>query len=752
MDNHNVFYDQEQEIKLSDYLRIVMHFKWLIIAIFFLVLTVTVIYTLKSPKIYKSSTKIIIEEKKNDMFFMNTGLSNYSVNNNMEIIKSRPVMQIAFNLIQSYEKARELPLLQSENPIEVLKAGIQIESKRETDILTISFESTNPIEASLACNSAAEALIEQNRNYARIELTRTREFLGEQLETVSNRLRNTEEDLRLFKLQQGISLLSEETKQLIEKSSDIESFLQEAQTDLSIKLEHLNFLQRELGKQDSLLLDINSVLSTPLLEQMRNKIVELESRYTSLLTKKEYTEDHPELINLKRQIEDGKYRLNETVKNVLLVKEGSSDPLVYRSELIQKIAIAKIEHNVASSKVEGLKKAVLDYDKRITLLPDTELALARLQRNYSINEKLHSILVEKYEDSKISEQAKMGNVRLVEEAIIPRSPIKPKKMMNLMIGIVLGLGLGIGSAFLLHSLDTKIRTLDDMESFVKLPIIGTIPRIGSLDSEFDEIEKKIKATTDKQEIANLENARAQLASKLVANFAPKSPIAEAYRTLRTNLISKKKNIGPSTVLVTSSGPKEGKSTTISNLAITLAQMDVKVILVDLDLRRPMLHNIFNVDKEIGISDYFAKNHEISKITKKTDVRNLDLITSGFIPPNPSELLASKKMEVLINDLKQMYDYVLIDSPPVIAITDAMILSKLVEQTLLVVSINVTDKEIINRTKEMMKNINVEITGVVANGIDVHKYYSGYSYYYYYYYYYYDESKNSKGSRKNKSVS
>ena len=740
--------EQEEEIKLADYFRIIKQYKWLIILAFIVVMIATVFYTIRSPKIYKASCRIIIEDlKNNEMMFLEPTISKNSINNNMEILKSRPVMNIAFNLIQQQESAENLPLFESENPTGVLKSKIQVESKRETDILTIGYESTSPVEAKLASNAAAEALIKQNKNFARLELTKTREFLGEQLDQISVRLRKSEEDLRLFKLQEGISLLSEETKKLIEKSSDLEARLQDAQTEMEIKREHLNFLQGERGKQDSLLLNVNSVLTSPLLDELRKQIVEMESRYTSLLTKKNYNEDHPELVELKKEIDKTKSKLNSTIRNVLKVKEGSSDPLNYRSDLIEQIATARIEYNVASSRVEGLKKAVEDYERRIKLLPDTELALARLERNYQINEKIHSMLVEKYEDAKIAEQAKMGNVRMVEEAIIPKSPIKPKKMMNLMIGIVLGLGLGIGLAVLLHSLDTKIRTLDDMENYVNLPILGTIPQIKGADYNIDDINRQIKKTQGKEK-EELEDEKQLVLSKLITHYSPKSPISEAYRTLRTNLIARRKNTEPMSLLITSSGPKEGKSTTASNLGITLAQMEARVLIIDLDLRRPMVHNIFGLEKENGVSDIIEdESMNIDNIIKKTKIENLNVITSGIIPPNPAEIIASDKVDKLLKLLKNKFDYILIDSPPIIAVTDAMILSKKVDHLLVVVSINVTDKDIIKRTKELLNNVDVKITGVVANGVEVQKYYRGYSYYYYYYYHYYDDSK-----KKNKQKS
>jgi len=188
-------------------------------------------------------------------------------------------------------------------------------------------------------------------------------------------------------------------------------------------------------------------------------------------------------------------------------------------------------------------------------------------------------------------------------------------------------------------------------------------------------------------------------------------------------------------------------------------MDAKVILMDLDMRRPVIHSIFNLDKKNGASDYLSDTKiKIDDICKKSDIDNLDIITSGLVPPNPSEMLASSRMSEFFDELEEKYDYILVDSPPVIAVTDAMILANQIDVLSLVVRTNVTDRNIILRTKEILANINVNISGIIVNGIDVQKYYSGYAYYYYYYYYYYGEGKDKKNKfgldflRKNKRVS
>jgi len=258
----------------------------------------------------------------------------------------------------------------------------------------------------------------------------------------------------------------------------------------------------------------------------------------------------------------------------------------------------------------------------------------------------------------------------VEEARVPVKPIKPNKKMNMMISIVLGLGLGIGAALLLHSLDSKIRTFDDVKKNVALPILGTIPYIHIYDSDLDQIENMIRRSKDKEK-EELLTLKHHMETKLITDYSPKSSAAEAFRILRTNIIARKKNTDSLSILITSSGPKEGKSTIHANLATALAQMDAKVILVDVDLRRPMVHTIFDFEKENGISDFLIdKSSNIENIIKNTSVPNLDIITSGYIPPNPSELLASPRMDKLLVQLKESYDYVLLDSPPVIAVTDS----------------------------------------------------------------------------------
>ncbi|MBT3755114.1 MAG: polysaccharide biosynthesis tyrosine autokinase [Candidatus Cloacimonetes bacterium] len=748
---------EEQEIKLTDYFNIIVRFKWIVASIFLAVFVVSFIYTAKAPRIYKATSKVLLEDKMgSNLFFTSMNNEASSINNNIQILQSFPVMTIANQILSRHKDYDSFPISQIDGlPEAYLKGNIEVDTERETDILIISFNSTYPLEAKEAANAAANALMQQDTDYARREFRNAREFLANQLDEHDRRLRSAEEELRTYKIEHGVSMLSEETQKLIEQSSDLTAMLSESVTELDVADNHLNFLKEELAEQDIFLADVNSVLSSPLLEQLKLETVTLQTQYINFLTKSEYSPDHPELVALKSSIESAKLKLNEELQRILQVKSGSADPLMFRSSLIEKISTAQIDQNIKSSKVISLRKAVEQYNERMSQLPDTEVQLARLERNYKINEKTYTMLIEKYEEAKIAEKSKIGKIRIVEEARIPESPIKPNKRMNMMIAIVLGLGLGIGAALLIHSLDSKIRTFDDVRKFVSLPVLGTIPHIQSDDMELDNLEQEISSAkgSDKDKY---EQILQQVQARLITNYSPKSSTAEAFRILRTNIISRKKNSDCTTLLITSSGPKEGKSTIQANMATALAQMDAKVILVDLDLRRPMVHTILGFEKETGMSDFLMdKTTKIEDIVKPTNIKNLDIITSGIIPPNPSELLASKRMDDALRDLKEKYDYILFDSPPVIAVTDSMVMANKVDLLILAIRVDQADKNVVRRTKELLENIKVDITGVVINGIQPHRYYNSYEYNYYYFYYYgKSEEKKSKNKffGKNKSLS
>ncbi len=753
----------QDEIRISDYIRIIIRFRYLVILIFVIAISITVYVTMRKPKIYSATTRILIEDQKGktDLMFLSTpGLSKTTINNYMEIMRSKPLATLAWEIMKRDPNWQLFPMNQDTHPEGRIITGMKVESKRDTDILTISFSSTSPQEAMTAVNAIAEAQQQLITQHARLEFTTIREFLETQLDAISRRLQISENDLRDFKNKNRLAELSQETTKLIEKATEIESAYETAMTDKAIKLKTLEYLNAQLVKQDSLVVDISNITKTSYIEELRRQIVEKQAMVTSLVSKIDYSDSHRQIQMLEIELQDLKAKLDNEIQK-LVRRATTNDPLASRSDIISRILSTSIDLEMANAKLEGLTQTKELYDERIITLPDTELELARIVRNVRLDEKIHSMMMEKYEDAKIAEQAKVGNVRILDTAGLPFTPISPKVTRDLLVGIVFGLALGIGAAFFVHSLDTKLRTLEDMENYVKLPVAGTIPLITESESRIEEYNRLIEHAEGENR-DQLMKSMHFIMMQLVSHYAPKSPIAEAYRTLRTNIVSRKP-AGSTTILITSAGPKEGKSTTAVNLAVTMAQMNNRVVLVDMDMRRPMIHTKFGIDKERGSSDYLIDPEiKLTEVTKPSGILNLDLITSGFVPPNPSELIASKRLDTMLEELKTHYDCILFDSPPIIAVTDALILTKKLDLTFIVVRAGFTEKGIVKRTKELMENIDAKIDGIIVNSIYAQSYYSKRSYYYYHYYYYYyyygDEvpTKQKKGAsrflRKNQPFS
>lgn len=814
--NKNIF---EDEINIADYLSIIYRFKYLVFIIFAVVAIGAYYYTSKQAKIYSASGKILLENSKSgaDLFMLGSmGNSKTSLNNSIQIIQSSPVMVLAAEKLVQSKSFNQFSLPSSNiaksSPLYAryvrsiageMRGRFKIESIRETDVLTINYESESPEECAEAINALEISYQEETTRYARLEFTQIREFLEERVKETKSILDNSEQQLRDYKKENQVSELSPASTKLVERAGDFEADMHTAMTDSLLKVTEIDILQRKILSQNIILTDlfikdrelkrsyrdtsltknadiealvssqnlfddevdqdyfmgddgsktgdkpaekvsIDNILNNTLISNLITDIVAKERYLIVLSSKSNYESNHPELTKLNEELSNLKRELKEKITQTVRVNT-LQDPFSYRSQLIERLANVESEYEIVSAKLVGLRETVVFYRKEMDRLPDQELELSKLTRDKLFNEKIHTIITEKYEDAKIAEISQIGNVRILETAGVPTKPIKPKKMMNYLIGVILGLGLGIGSAFLAHSLDTKLRTIDDIEKHIKSPIYGTIPIIDVPEEELEELNKMVSASTSEQR-EKLQKSIHHITGQLISHYSPKSPIAESYRSLRTNIIANKKP-GPMTLLVTSSAPKEGKSTTSSNLAITLAQMNSKVVLIDTDMRRPTIHTKFGLRKDNGTSDYLIDDTLlVNDVVKPSGIPNLDVITSGFIPPNPSELLSSTRMDTFIKNLESIYDYIIFDTPPIIAVTDAIIMAKKVDLVLLVMRVAFTEKAVLERATEILGNVGKKVDGYIVNGIRVQRYYNRNKYYYYYYYYYYGQNTEKKKSR------
>jgi tyrosine-protein kinase Etk/Wzc len=729
----------ESSIKVSEYLRIILRGRWIILLCFIVVLATTTYFTYKMEPVYQASATIMIEDKGRleQSAFGFSGFLNLQtmIANQVEVLRSRTLGERVIRTLESSPYRKNLKIMADfdlsgrpvnfSDKVKNLRESITVEPVKDTDIILVKILANSAFEAAHLANEISQQFYWMNLEMSKGEVGEVRRFLESQLDSVRQKLSESEQALRSYKESHKLVALDEETAKLVEQTAVFRAHLNETEADLHENTQALQNLKNKLAETKSTLVDDISQISSPIIKELQLRVAEKQALIANLIAK---GSPGSEIVvrEVEREIEEAKKALIEEAHKIAQSGISSIDPLKTSQDLFDQILRADINIKSLTARADALLTVVQSYESQLEAIPEKNLELVRLMRDAELNEKIYLMRSEKYEESRIAEAGKTANVRIIDPAVPPQRPIRPNRQLNVLLAIFFGLALGVAISFAIELLDGSVRTVEDLEK-LKISVLGTIPTINP-----DEIARRMKRHGHQLTTED----RGRLNSKLITNFSPKSPISEAYRSLRTNILFANIDKPAKTLVISSSATKEGKSTTVANLAITMAQMGSRVLIIDADLRRPTMHSLFGVERQGGLTNALLGTYTLDEVIKPTGVENLDIITAGEIPQNPSELLSSNALRKALVILQQRYDYILLDSPPVIAVTDAAVLATRTEAMLLVVSSGYVNRKEVERAIQLLANVRANLVGVLLNGLDIKRIYGSYYYYYHYYQYYY----------------
>lgn len=601
--------------------------------------------------------------------------------------------------LQNSNSPRATASVAPEDAAAVLKSRLSVEPVKESRLAVVKYEDADPARAQRVLSAVLDTYVEQNLDYSRASTGSAVEWLRGQTDKLRGELESSERAVHQYKLDKNIlsldpdaqsNMLREEMKQLNDELTAVKA-----------KREQVAAQRAELMKivpENPADLSAQELLASPMIQQLRQ-------RYEDSAREKAGFEaagkglGHPDVAAASARVTTTRAALVAEIKNV-------------QRAVDRELAAVKRQEAGLSSLFEAAKRRAL----ALNLL---EVDYNRLRRSRDNTEKLYSLLLERTKESDLASMMQVNNIRVVDRPLQPRLPIRPKVPLNVALGILAGLALGAAAAMGREVLDRTIKTPDDAENELGLAFLGLLPETRSVQGA-----RMYSRSRPRRRAIPVSNP------ELMVHEAPMSGVAEAARAIRTNLLFMAPDKPFRTLLVTSPAPSEGKTTVATSIAIAMAQAGQRVALVDCDLRRPRIHRVFGRTNDVGVTTALLEGAEASAVARETIVPNLWVVPSGPLPPNPAELFHSERFRAFMSQLSQTFDRVIIDSPPVVTVTDAAVLSTLTDGVVLVVRAFSTAKDLARHGVRALQDVGGNVVGVVLNAVnfDRHEYKYAYNYY------------------------
>ncbi len=689
--------------------------RWAFVAATALPIVATLAYVIHAPDRYAGTARLIVgkEAEPATLAFTAALASNsLEVENQLEMIKSPEVARRA--AARGRERYAEGPPTEDE-----VTEALTVKPVKGSDIIEIRAEAASAARAAALANLVADAYLEVHLRDRRKSVASSRRFIEKQVDAYEKRLRASETALEEYKRTTGVASLPAETTELVGAEAGFNKELAATRIDLAVAKRKQSYLEEEIRDTQSRLLAEATDVSSPVARQLQDKLITLEYRYANLILKG-YEPSHPELVALLQEIALAKGRLAEAAAAVA----GGAPDL----NLFAKLESAAQELDAVRGEVAALKTrerelagAAGTAASRLAALPAKESHLARLTREKEADEKIYMMLLEKREEARIAEASEVGLARVFSRAVPPPAPFAPRRKQSLLLGILTGLLCGAAAVSLLEYLDRTVKHAAVAREVVGAAVLGVIPTFSRRSSAAYKHKRFARASRDET-------------TAPVVVRAPKSPPAEAFRTLYaqlSHLLAGNGSRDNVAFAITSARPQEGKSTVAANVAAEFAAFGTTTLLVDADFERPTLANIFGADASPGLADFLYGETTWEDIITRTAVPNLRLITAGGRRARPSALLATSAFGDVVARAREEFALTVVDVPPVFPVADVALVAPTVRKFLLVVRAGAVGPAELDRAAKTVRQVGGEILGVVLNGAERSDTY-GYGYYRYYY--------------------
>ena len=744
--NEDDFSSEYHETRIQEYLALLLRGKWVVLISIAVALAGAGLVTTQMKPVYEAIASVLVNAKGNEKVVSfnvaSEGGENNKISNELAILKTRQLAEsVAGHLLESPyldEAGREtMPILVRTSAQGVssefasveevamrLQTSLEFRTERESDIIKIVARSTNRKEAAILANTCAEVYQGQTTAASRTRSRSLREFLESRLKEQNDQLSKAEGSLKGFMESSNIVSLDGESNKIVQELSQLEASRNAVDIDIQTLSQKLATLQEELPQEESSVAASMNQANDPYIRILQEQLARLEVQRDVIVAQNDPNVLGQEMYarklkGIEDQIATLQGKLKKKTADLIHLSlpgdvgsgSGQSDPVGYLKTLKQKIVETKLEVESQRSKKAALEGIIKEYEAKFQNIPRQSLQFAKLQRERLSSEKLYTLVEERFNEAAITEKSEFGYVDIIDRAVVPRVPASPNLSMNLLFGLLLGIGAGLGIVMIKELMDVRVRIPEQLLRKGYRPLTEVAP-----------MERELRSLPPDERV-NKEFKR--FSKRIWLIFNPISFLAESYRRLRTALIHIRMKKALQVIVVTSPNPGEGKTTTICNLAIAFAETGKRVLLIDADLRRPTVHTTFNCNQHPGLTDHLFGKSPTGDIIQKGIVENLDIVSCGYILKNPARVFGAENLRTFIAEMRSQYDWILIDAPPILVVNDAAALAAMVDGTVMVVSSGLTRFAAVERAVGYLQSAGGVLLGTVLNNFSPQGAYGSY---------------------------